>query len=445
MEEMEVKEVSDAPDRVLSYIQKVEWRHWLNRPYYPFVATFCWSGLQEEYFKKVGFDYFGTSSTLYQFPDLYYSDDFEKKSDEWAENFFSKNRVVRLSDMLAEVHKENLLNLHNILTSDETPQIKLQKYFELGRMYMPFLWVLLSIENHFSKKIDEAFPEYYGDDYKRQAADLSIPIKKNVYALMIDALMSGLPIADVQKKFGWMKSRDGFGSFYTREELEEIRSNHEVFKTSSLEIPEGLKELVADLRELSFFRTDRTDKFYELLNGGRELFEEVANFYEISMEELKLCDAQALLYGEVKKCPVHFSYALYKNEYIIQDKPFFPNLNLHDKKEMKGAIAFKGKVRGIVKIVTTSEDICKVGEGDVLVSQMTFPSFISAMQKAVAFVTDEGGITCHAAIIARELKKPCIIGTKIATQVLKDGDLVEVDACPSSGAADNGVVRVLKK
>jgi pyruvate,water dikinase len=50
------------------------------------------------------------------------------------------------------------------------------------------------------------------------------------------------------------------------------------------------------------------------------------------------------------------------------------------------------------------------------------------MKKAVAFVTDEGGIACHAAIVAREMKKPCIVGTKFATKSLKDGDVVEVDA-----------------
>ena len=53
-----------------------------------------------------------------------------------------------------------------------------------------------------------------------------------------------------------------------------------------------------------------------------------------------------------------------------------------------------------------------------------------------AIVTDEGGIMCHAAIIARELKKPCIIGAKVATKVLKDGDLVEVDA-------EKGIVRLV--
>ena len=76
-------------------------------------------------------------------------------------------------------------------------------------------------------------------------------------------------------------------------------------------------------------------------------------------------------------------------------------------------------------------------KGDILVAIMTTPNFIPALEKAAAFVTDEGGITCHAAIIAREMKKPCIIGTKIATKFLKDGDIVQVDA-------NNGIVHILK-
>jgi len=56
------------------------------------------------------------------------------------------------------------------------------------------------------------------------------------------------------------------------------------------------------------------------------------------------------------------------------------------------------------------------------------------MKKATAIITDEGGLMCHAAIVSREIKVPCIIGTRNATQVLRDGDLVEIDA-------DNGVVR----
>ena len=74
------------------------------------------------------------------------------------------------------------------------------------------------------------------------------------------------------------------------------------------------------------------------------------------------------------------------------------------------------------------EAIKKAEEVFVLVTSMTRPEMVVAMEKAAAIVTDEGGITSHAAIVSRELKIPCIIGTKIATRILKNGDLVEVDA-----------------
>ncbi len=109
--------------------------------------------------------------------------------------------------------------------------------------------------------------------------------------------------------------------------------------------------------------------------------------------------------------------------------------NIH---ELKGFTASRGKVIGKVKIIESVEVMHKVEDGDVLIAVMTRPDYLPAMQKASAFVTDEGGITCHAAIIAREMKKPCIIATKIATKIFKDGDLVEVDA-------DHGVVRAISK
>ncbi|OHB21996.1 MAG: hypothetical protein A2939_00690 [Parcubacteria group bacterium RIFCSPLOWO2_01_FULL_48_18] len=103
-----------------------------------------------------------------------------------------------------------------------------------------------------------------------------------------------------------------------------------------------------------------------------------------------------------------------------------------------GEIAYPGIVRGVVRRIMGREAIPSFLDGEILVSSMTTPDFLPAMQKAAAFITDEGGITCHAAIMARELQKSCIIGTKIATQVLKDGDFVEVDA-------NNGIVRILDR
>jgi len=106
--------------------------------------------------------------------------------------------------------------------------------------------------------------------------------------------------------------------------------------------------------------------------------------------------------------------------------------------EIVGQVGNKGYAKGFVRIMKRKQQIVKAKEGDIIVSTMTTPDFVPAMKKAAAIITDEGGITCHAAIVARELKKPCIIGTKFATQVLHDGDLVEVDA-------DNGVVRIISK
>ncbi|MEX1014594.1 MAG: PEP-utilizing enzyme, partial [Candidatus Paceibacterota bacterium] len=126
---------------------------------------------------------------------------------------------------------------------------------------------------------------------------------------------------------------------------------------------------------------------------------------------------------------------------LIKEKNFIFNDEVFDSSNvdsLKGVVGFSGKVKGKCKVCMTANEINKVKEGDIIVSPMTTPDFLPAMKKALAFVTDEGGVTCHAAIVAREMKKPCIIGTKFATEVLKDGDEIEVDA-------NKGIVKIINK
>jgi len=120
------------------------------------------------------------------------------------------------------------------------------------------------------------------------------------------------------------------------------------------------------------------------------------------------------------------------NYYFKQD-----NVGKKAIKNIKGATAYRGYVIGKAIIIKQKEKINKIRRGQIIIATMTTPEFIPAMKKAGAIITDEGGITCHAAIISRELGIPCVIGTKIATKVLKDGDLVEVDA-------NKGVVKIIK-
>lgn len=109
--------------------------------------------------------------------------------------------------------------------------------------------------------------------------------------------------------------------------------------------------------------------------------------------------------------------------------------NIH---RFRGVVACSGTAEGIVHVLTSKDEIPSFQEGKILVASMTTPDYLPAAQKALAIITDEGGITCHAAIVARELGKPCVIGTKIATKVLKNGDRVEMNI-------ENGLVRVLSR
>ncbi len=103
-------------------------------------------------------------------------------------------------------------------------------------------------------------------------------------------------------------------------------------------------------------------------------------------------------------------------------------------KQVTGMSAYKGKVSGKVRVLISKKDISLFKSGEILVTTMTSPEFVPAMRKASAIVTNEGGVLCHAAIMAREFKIPCVIGTADATTVFKNGDLVEVDG-------DAGIVR----
>ncbi|PIZ52191.1 hypothetical protein COY27_00995 [Candidatus Woesearchaeota archaeon CG_4_10_14_0_2_um_filter_33_13] len=114
----------------------------------------------------------------------------------------------------------------------------------------------------------------------------------------------------------------------------------------------------------------------------------------------------------------------------------FLNINVDvKKKEVKGVSVNVGKIRGKARILFDPKD--HIEKGEILIAPMTSPEYIVALRKAVAVVTDAGGMTCHAAIVARELGIPGIVATKIATKVFKDGDLVEVDA-------NNGIVRKIE-
>ena len=127
---------------------------------------------------------------------------------------------------------------------------------------------------------------------------------------------------------------------------------------------------------------------------------------------------------------------------FFQKQCFFYQEEKGDKNisELKGNVASSHNkiIQGKAQIILHKDQVHLFKSGNILITIMTTPLFLPAMKKASAIITNEGGLTCHAAITARELGIPCIIGTKIATKIFKDNDLIEVDA-------EKGIIRKIKE
>lgn len=144
---------------------------------------------------------------------------------------------------------------------------------------------------------------------------------------------------------------------------------------------------------------------------------------------------QLFIFYEKGKKPL-----IFKDKDVIKTVKMVLGENVEKTEEISGMVASTGKVekiRGMVRIISNPE---KQGfnKGEILVTSMTRVEFVPMMKKSLAVITNEGGIACHAAIVSRELGIPCIIGTKIATKVLKDGDQVEIDT-------KKGLVKIIKR
>ena len=184
----------------------------------------------------------------------------------------------------------------------------------------------------------------------------------------------------------------------------------------------------------------------------RPLFQEIARRFDVSLDAIlhmtkdelraslqgeRLSVSEAMLEKRVTDSLIICEDGV---KTIVTDPNFLSEadrcLTGEQDETITGLVAFRGKGRGTSRIILSSHDFEKFQEGDVLVASATRPEFVPLMKQAAAVVTDEGGMLSHAAIVSRELKKPCIVGTKIATRVLSDGDEVDVDA-------EAGVVRII--
>ncbi|MFH0701864.1 MAG: phosphoenolpyruvate synthase [Candidatus Woesearchaeota archaeon] len=196
-----------------------------------------------------------------------------------------------------------------------------------------------------------------------------------------------------------------------------------------------IKKVEVKTKEMGLFRSDKGK------NVKKKLLPEQKRQQVLSVKQIQdLANLGRRIERHYGK-PQDIEWAVEDEKlYIVQSRPITTFKKDEDKVDEKkktellgkvllhGEIASAGFYSGPVKIVHHPSELGKVQKGDVLVTTMTTPDMVPAMQRAGAIVTDEGGMTCHAAIVSREMGTPCVVGTEISTKSLKDGQIITVDA-----------------
>ena len=212
-----------------------------------------------------------------------------------------------------------------------------------------------------------------------------------------------------------------------------------------------VRELLSSVLDLVHLKTWRIDTYSISYANIRPFFAVIAERIGVPFDDLQLLtedEVPAVLEGEPlpPNLPARRRHAImvieghthyFYGQAVDQIEAILYKDTYSGIRELKGTTGFRGVVRGKVKVLLTDRELGKLDKGDILVANLTNPNYDPAFGIVAGVITDEGGILCHSAIMAREFRIPCIIGTKIATRALKDGDMVEVDATM-------GVVRIIR-
>jgi len=457
----------------------------LVRREYPVLPTsMMYLGLaNRDYWKSFADVNFSIHDRLHLNADIYYPEYFFKfgeylcnrlkREPKYIELIISNTEQTgrELQKISREIEEKNYSNAsENELLED------LKRYAQAYERYMPALGIF-SVIDSLETMLREALEKAFGDSEKTREyfKAVSLPLKKNFHGLeerefleiAVQAQKEGITqrVKERLKKhvreFGWLGTRYGSLNAWTlnqlferlktelkkgdleeklRKTIDEEKKHAEKVAYAKRALRKEDRHLVKAVQESVYYRTHRTDLMNKTFYEIRNLLLELAKKKGLKYEELLYCTIKEVLSREIPSKQVlqkrmkNFALVEIGEKQIVLTGSEAKKLcNQFEEKllkagELKGKTACTGKARGVCKIILKKSDYGKFQEGDVLVTSMTTPEMMPLLKKASAFLTDEGGITCHAAIVSRELNKPCIIGTKIATRVFKDGDVVEVDA-----------------
>ena len=429
-------------------------------------------------------DGLGSELTPYQEKSDLFKQFYDKLKDDknYFDNFVKPSFLIR-KKLIDFSHKISFMDLTNLSDNDLA-----DLYKQLHKLMMDFVvygtyWEII---DPFTEELPELMQKKYGLDNKEfsnMVVLMSTPERRSFLTQekidFLNLCLDKMSIEHFHERYYWIDSNYKHVDELTVEEikkrvgmelekktkdelLEEIRKTERAEKNLFKEKEEMAESVGIDGDDLLLFSL--ISRFGELIDLRKEgmirsnyakfqIIDEIAKRKNISVEDfMYFTEEEAINYLTGKNVDVNdimkrknlcFIYYYPGGEHIFVGNDAEELYDVYMKKilssEFKGVVSYdpsevvKGKV---CKVIDTKKDAFE--EGNILVTTMTRPEFMPLMRKSKAVITDEGGITCHAAIVSRELKIPCIIGAKIATKMLDNGDEIEMDFA-------NGTVKVLSK
>ncbi len=439
-------------------LSREKYQKTVKRPYPPLLGSLTLTGITDESVYSGFFSRpYSRKDSLLCDGSWYNNGDVEDEGRHLIATEWTNDAAIR--DFSSKLRKRE----QSLLLSVKKPFAAFSTAFH---NYMPALTLAFLAEQPFYSNLKQALLRHVSlEETKHILEVLNTPLEDNFHRREELDLVLSKDLTKHVKKYEWLRSRNGANTPYTVSEAKKRLAQIDkieflgLYQNSRKEIKSTVMQakkivgaknayLVDGLQFIVFYRTHRTDVMNKAMFLHIPMLTSLAMEAGISYDDILFCLESEILNNSIPSADVlserkrGYAIASVENKIVCFVGQEFQSIkasleeSVEQSKEIKGNSASKGVARGSVKIIDSQKDFSKITKKDILVASMTTPEMVPIMKIAAAFVTDEGGITCHAAIMARELKKPCIIGTKVATKILKDGDMVEVNA-------NTGVVRKL--
>lgn len=481
--------------QLLQELQSMKWHYVHKRVRSPLYQYFLFEGISRPYNKKIPFAYpiaIGHIDGDLAFVDAMYQNLKTISQTELQKDGGFLTKLLKSSYEENEITEQWARNLEEKdflnTTKEEIVahwQTYIEKIYHFGSYVVLPLFLEEYLEKQLKQEVEKKFPAVeVAEVYQILTTPMKLGViqqeEENLLRIAIKKVSGDEVIGDIQKhlrEFAWIKNNKFDGSFYTAEEisvrvdtlsqndpekhlaqyLDKIQSTQAKFtKYRNMFLDnDAVIAIIDTLQESIYFRSWRTERYYRNAYFLQGLFKKTAELLNLgNAKDIFFLTAPEIMNGLTTDFAVDLNkirerkdgYVLYsdtKDIYIFSgtDREMFLGKVKLNPVEMtnviKGQVAYPGYAKGRAVVVTSIPDLKKVQQGDILVSLSTTPDFVPVLKHVIAIVTEEGGVLSHASVISRELHIPCVIGTKVATKILKDGDIIEVDA-------NKGVVTIIK-